>query len=284
MPHEDPFVLREGADGIGELCPACHKALAFGDMVIACPRCKTKHHEACWHERGCARLGCPHVAASVIERDRPRITDDDRAKEYIKPVPKWVPWTVGFLVFFLLIGVPVLRKYVFADPRPKLTVMIPSGTDEAVLNLVADRYAAFNTDIQVEVILGPPGDLYLQKLMIMIGARDAPDIFVLPYPEFANLAVQGAYHDLSEWVASNPESLRDLPQERLLRGQVQGVWYGVPHPGRPLYFGIYAASSMAERATELLNAIIAALPVDENVEDRFTPNQLPPTLYVVPGW
>lgn len=284
MPNENPFVLDEGAEDIGELCPACDKVLSLGDAVIACPRCKTVHHEACWHDRGCARLGCPHLATRVIERDRPRITDDDRAKEYIKPVPKWVPWTIGFLVLFLMIGVPVLRKYVFADPRPKLTVMVPSGTDEALIDLVATRFAAFNTDIQVEVILGPPGDLYLQKLMIMIGARDAPDIFLLSYPNFATLAVQGAYYDLSEWVNSNPESIQGLPEERLRRGQIEGVWYGVPHPNRPLFFGIFAGSPLADRATDLLEAIIASLPVDESVEDRFTPNQLPPTLHVVPGW
>lgn len=284
LANEDPFVLDEGADGVGELCPACSKMLDVGDSVIACPRCKTNHHETCWHERGCARLGCPHIATRVTERDGPRITDDDRAKEYIKPVPKWVPWTVGFLVFFVMIGVPVLKKYVFADPRPKLTVMLPSGTDEALVNTVAEHYASFNTDIQVEVILGPAGDLYLQKLMIMIGARDAPDIFLLSYPNFATLALQGAYYDLSEWVDSNPESLRDLPDERLRRGQIDGVWYGVPHPSRPLYFGVFARSAMADRATELLDAVIAALPVDESVEDRFTPNQLPPTLHVVPGW
>lgn len=269
MPAEQPFTMGHGHPGLGQPCTACLQPLQAGEEVVACPRCKQLHHVSCWAERGgCARRGCPQVAVA-IRSDRPRITDDDRAKEYARPLPKWLPWAGVFLALFVVFGIPLLQKYVFADKRPKITVMLPQGTDEPLVQAVADAFAASHPELQVSVVTAPQGAFYQQKLFIMIGARDAPDIFLLPYAAFAQYAAQGLYADLTEWVASRPEALAALPPERLQRGQVDGVWYGVPHPGRALYFGVYAHSPLVGPAIELLEQIIAALPVNENVEDVF---------------
>lgn len=270
MPEEQPFQLEHGHTGIGQICEVCHKPFAEGDRVIACPRCKQLHHAECWHDRGgCARRGCPQLA-STIHEERPRITDDDRAKEYVRPLPKWVPWTVGVLVVTLLFGIPLMNKYVFADKRPKIRVMLPAGTDEPLVQAVAELYAENHPELQTEVITAPSGGMYQQKLLIMVGARDAPDIFVLPYASFTQFVSMGLYADLSEWVESEPTALSRLPAERLQRGRVDDVWYSVPHPSRPLYFGVYAGSPLVDESVELLEQIIARLPVDENVEDPLT--------------
>lgn len=282
MADEQPIYLEHNAKVIGELCPVCYKGFAAGDSVIACPRCKQVHHSDCWHSQGCARLGCPQVATRVHD-DRPRVTDDDRAKAYIKPVPKWVPWTATFLALFLLIGVPMLQKYVFADPRPKITMLIPAGTDEAILEAVGHQFETSHPELQVEVLLAPSGGMYQQKLMIMIGARDAPDLFILPWANFVTLASQGIYADLTEWVGTSPDSLANLPPHRLEQGRVEGVWYGVPHPNRAAFFGIYAGSELLSESIQLLDEIISHLPVDESIEDSPVPVRIVPQFQAVPG-
>ena len=52
-----PVVITE--EMTKENCPYCRIPLKAGTKAIACPVCKTLHHEECWREsRGCANPSC----------------------------------------------------------------------------------------------------------------------------------------------------------------------------------------------------------------------------------
>ena len=52
-----PIVVTEEMSN--QNCPFCHQSLKIGTKSIACPNCKTLHHEECWREnRGCTNSPC----------------------------------------------------------------------------------------------------------------------------------------------------------------------------------------------------------------------------------
>lgn len=287
MHKDESHFLDHDANCIGELCNACNEEFQAGDEVVLCPRCKQAHHAPCWQTHGgCTRLGCAQLASSAPE-DKKRITDDDRAKQYSRPLPGWVPWALTVLGLFIIIGIPILQNTVFADKRPKLTVMIPALPDQAIIEQVAQEFGDLHPDLHVRVIASPygqSGSLYEQKLSTVIAARDAPDIFVLPWARFMIFAEQGVYADLSPWIEQGPAALAELPQERLERGQVNGTWFGVPHPGRSAFFGIFRNSERIDEALDLLDRIISSIPVDEDVYDEYRLEPYIPQMRFFPGF
>lgn len=272
MVTEKQTTLQSDSNFIGTPCHVCEEHFAAGDTVIFCPRCHQIHHAACWQQYGgCARRGCAQLAATH-SADKPRITDDDRAKQYRRPLPPWVPWTFVLLGIVLIIGVPLLRNTVFADKRPKLTVFIPRWENESYVETMVQAFEEERPDLQIQLIITPQGgaqSLYDQKLAVMIGAGDPPDLFALDWSRFVAFAEQGAFAPLDEWVASQPAAIEDIPEERLERGFIDDHWYGIPHSSRSSFFGIFHASPMYDEALELLERIVEAIPVDESVRDRY---------------
>lgn len=281
------MILAHDADCVGDTCQGCNNLFVGGDEVVACPRCKQVHHATCWQTYGgCSRRGCAQLATVESSEDKSRITDDDRAKQYQRPLPKWVPWVLTALGLFVLIGIPVLKNTVFADKRPKLTVMVPALPDQALIEQVAKDFGDLHPELQVHFIAAPygqGGSLYEQKLATMITARDAPDIFVLPWAKFMAYAEQGVYADLTDWLAYPTDTVEKIPQERLERGRVNGTWFGVPHPARSAFFGIFRNSERVEEAVALLDRIVSSIPVDEDIYDEYRVEPWIPQLRLIPG-
>lgn len=284
---EEPLVLDHDAGCIGETCKVCNDAFAAGDEVVLCPRCKQAHHASCWYDYGgCARRGCAQIVSSR-PNDKERITDDDRAKEYVRPMPKWLVWGLSLAALVVVIGIPILQNTVFADKRPKLTIMIPALADEALISSAVADFGEQHPDFQIQVIgapYGPDGSLYEQKLAILISARDAPDIFILPWAKFHLYAEQGFFVDLTEWLKNESHLVAHIPPDRLERGRVNDVQVGLPHPGRSAFFGVFRNTPHADLAAALLGHIVNSLPAEDDVVDEFRVGTYLPPMQMFPGF
>lgn len=267
MSDERIITMQPHMAGCSQPCPACTQPLDAGQEVVVCPRCRQPQHVECWIDNGtCATRGCPQKAKLQREQERPRRTDDDRAKEYQKPLPKWL---IPTLVVLVLGGIFVQAR-LLRDPRPTVVVLVPATEAQDPVRALTAEIAARHPDLRVEAYATPMGNdamYYEQKLATMIIARDAPDIIMLPWVRFLEYAERGALLDLTPDIESGLAPVDRLPPHRLERGIVVDRYMGVPHPNQPLFLAIFRDTEYEEVARELLWHLVAELPVSDRVDD-----------------
>lgn len=115
-----------------------------------------------------------------------------------------------------------------------MTVMVPSIDDEELWYQLVEEYNQAPPTTKVLELLftpyGPMGSSFDQKLVVLLAARDGPEVVVLQPDRFQVYAEQQALMPLDDVVADLERQGISLDPNRLDRGRVDGVLYGLPHP------------------------------------------------------
>ena len=213
---------------------------------------------------GCARQGCRQVAVAVVlpESERPK-----------PPAPTPVPWwrRPAALVGVALGVVAAVALWVTqfaarpADaPVASVRVMTWAVPEEArALEEVVARFNAAHPGVEVRLDL-TPYMAYEQKLIVLIAARDAPDVFALPSERLPLFAEQGALLDLTARWQQAPSSLREAPWAgRLEAFRIGGRLWGVPHPFTRGALVISSQTRLPDLAWSFLQFLMEHLPPPE---------------------
>lgn len=248
-------------------CLGCDEALQVGREVVECPRCKTLHHLSCWIRRGgCAQLGCPQTAdTSLTQTVTPSY--DPPTRETLA----WLPVAVTIVLLLLAVGGGIWAFFNQPSSKGHLSIMVTTGPDVDDLEHLAADFSSAHEGLDVSVLVLPADsiEMYEQKLIIMLAAKDPPDIVMLPHSRFVAYAAQGALAPLDAIKDAVAES---VPYgKRLGNGETDGHLYGVPHPSRLGILAIPASSQNLVEATGLLLHIVQGLPFTAGLDDLAGP-------------
>lgn len=298
-----------GADmpAAGAKCVYCGDELQAGDLAVVCPRCKKPHHSRCWKENaGCATMGCPQVAEVVRAEETNKIKSDE-AQAYREAARRRRLWiaaiatavVVGVMIAGFGLGAFGTRKEA-TDKRTVVTVMLPVSIESQDLARLAEKFNGQSRDSRVEMSFVPFG-AYEQKLVVLLAAKDAPDIFALPPDRFEFFASKGFFVALDSLVGRDDQASRgdqagqggqgrvipampgDPPAEWLKLARVKNTLYGLPHPRLGQILGIAATSKHQSAAWEFLQFYFASLPPGEMEGSHQKGPQNPQSLPFGPG-
>lgn len=214
---------------------------------------------------GCARKGCRQVAIAVVlpESERPR-----------PPAPSPVPWwrrpavLVGAGLGVLAAATLWLTLFgarPASAPIASVRLMTWAAPEEAqALQEVVARFNEAHPGVEVRLDL-TPYIAYEQKLIVLIAARDAPDIFALAPARLPLFAEQGALLDLSARWEQAPAPLKQAPWAgRLDAFRVDGRLWGLPHPFSQGALVISSQTRLPDLAWEFLRFLMERLPPPEH--------------------
>lgn len=274
---------------VGAKCAYCGKELQAGDLAVVCPRCKKPHHSRCWKEKaGCATLGCPQVAEAVRAEKTDRAGDRlaQAAREGVRRRRTWltiaaVVIAAGVMIAGFGLGTFGTRREA-ADKRAVITVLLPVSAESPDLTRIAEKFNRQSRDSRVEMSIVPFG-AYEQKLVVLLAAQDAPDVFALPPDRFELFASRGVFLRLDSPDGPDQAAPGNPPAEWLKYARVGDILYGFPHPRFGQILGIAAASKHPQAAREFLKFYFANLqPADMEGSPRKGP-QNPQSLPFGPG-
>lgn len=263
MSHERISRATPDSNLVGRECVYCHREITAGEEVVICPRCKTVHHVECWKNNwGCARRGCKQVAKTVVpaseEADARKRLGDNYYLEKEKPKRKWkiALGVVAAMVIIALLG------YQGPDPaagRKKITLMVQGGYLEIEFyERVAKEFNEAHPEWYLEAIVTPQAG-YEQKLVVMIGARSAPDIFVTDTDRYSLFAAEGVLLALDDYLSSSPEMVARLFPHGIEPYRIDGKVYGIPHPYAREIFSIFTLVDDPDIAWTVLVEILDAI-------------------------
>ncbi|NLG69893.1 MAG: extracellular solute-binding protein [Firmicutes bacterium] len=260
MRTETEIVIGADSPWAGTPCTRCGQALAEGDRAVICPRCRAPHHSRCGMENGgCARTGCRQVAVAVVlpASERPRSAAPP-------PLPWWrQPAVIGGIGLVVAVGLwlVVTAARPASAPVATLRVMTWAGLEEAdALEELAAEFEADHPGVDVRLDLTPTL-AYDQKLIILIAARDAPDVYALAPERVELFARQGALLDLTPRWEQAPPDLRQAPwSPRLDEATVDGRLWGLPHPFTRGALVISSQSQVPDLAWEWIVRVMRRLP------------------------
>lgn len=257
---EKLLVLSADHKLVGDICIACQKKLNAGDEVVVCPRCKSPHHADCWREAaGCRQHGCPQVALAVQSEPRENLGD----ARYLKRSPQRTALIIISVVLVLgLVGFALRPGPDPAAGRTKISIMVPGGIPEsAYFDPIVEEFNASHPEHYLSIAV-TPSVAYDQKLVVLMGARDAPDVFSLFEDRYLMFAEHGGLLDLTPYLESRPDLIDSFFPNGLEALQVDGSIYGIPHPGRNEILAIWFASSHPDLAWEILVALLEKMAED----------------------
>jgi hypothetical protein len=262
MAKATPKLLTGSSAEIGKECVLCHQPFKEGDYCCICPRCKTPHHEHCWVEKkGCSKTGCPYVEITPDAFEKPRLTDDDRAKMYMHPLSAKLPKIITILIILVFVGIGIYPSLV-ADPRPEISVFVPFYPDTEYLWPIAEsmqeKYPEYKF-IVIEKSVRAQSSYYLESLTISIAGGDAPSMFLLIEKDFLTYAGHGAFADLTDFYAEHPSLLEKIPEQYLNTVKVADSYLGVPYPDGIHYLGVYHDTKHLPIVKEMLAQIALSL-------------------------
>lgn len=252
---EELLVLPEGHELVGANCIACGKKVQPGDEIVICPRCKAVHHADCWREAlGCSRRGCPQVAQAV----RPEKIEKQGDDRYLKKKdPKRTALTIAAIVVVLAGLVISMRPG--PDPaagRTKIELMVPGGILESeYYEPFVEQFNTSQDELYISLMV-TPFTAYEQKLVVLLGARDAPDIFSIRLDRYQMYAEHGGLLNLSSYLQSDSQLLQKYFPEGTDKWQVNGSIYGIPHPYRNEVFVIWHQSPHPDIAWKMLQMVL----------------------------
>lgn len=239
-------------------CIVCDKPLGLGAQAVFCPRCKTPHHLGCWVEKGgCGRQGCRQVAHPDL---LPK-----KIEEPIRPskTPAWVIWAVVLGLVFVAGGLTWSAKNASELRASTMTVMVPSLDDEGLWLRAVEAYNQDPANTKRLELLYTPygvmGNAYDQKLVVLIAARDGPEVVVLEPDRFRAYVEQGALLPLDDLVAALQNQGISFDAERLDAARYEGRIYGLPHPERDAYLVAPVVSRHGGAGEDVLRHLAAHL-------------------------
>lgn len=243
-----------------ETCRCCGTPLKIGDQAVVCPRCKGVHHLACWTDKGgCSTHGCFQLADAALIANKER-TYDPPAKESLA----WLPAALTVLLIILVAVGVIWARYKSSVSANTLTVMVPTSPDFATIERVAHQFDASHDDVRVSAISIPL--YYEEKLVVMLAAKDAPGIILLPYARLAEYVKQGVLTPLDE--LKTPALKTVAYGKRINNGVVDGHLYGLPHPSQPGLFAVPASAHQVAAAKEMLLLLLKELPFKPGIDDK----------------
>ena len=254
------LVLPAEHDLVGSQCIACHEELKAGDEVVMCPRCKSAHHADCWRQSaGCRKHGCPQVAITIKAEERRPPGD----AHLLKRSPKQTALMVVCIV--LVLGVVGFAMRPGPDPaagRIKVSIMVPGGIHETnYFEPFVDQFNNAQSDLYLSLAI-TPSIAYDQKLVVLLGARDAPDIFSLLETRYEMFAEHEGLLDLTPYLEAEPELIEEFFPEGPDEYRVNGSIYGIPHPERNEIFTIWALSPNPDTAWQILIMFLEKIATD----------------------
>lgn len=253
---------------VGSRCIVCHEELQADDEVVLCPRCKSAHHADCWRRSaGCGKHGCPQVAIAIKDEERKPSGD----AHLLKRTPKQTALMVVCIV--LILGVVGFAMRPGPDPaagRTKVSVMVAGGIHETnYFEPFVDNFNGSHSDLYLSISV-TPSIAYDQKLVVLLGARDAPDIFSLLAERYEMFAEHGGLLDLTPYLEAEPEIIERFFPKGLDQYRVNGSVYGIPHPGRNEILTIWALSPNPDTAWDMLIMLLEKIATDwpEELKDN----------------
>jgi ABC-type glycerol-3-phosphate transport system substrate-binding protein len=146
--------------------------------------------------------------------------------------------------------------------------MVPADFDTGIIVQVGEQFTQTHPPYKVSVLSVPMEEqiYYEEKLVIMLVARDAPEIIFLPYDRFLYYAQQDALTPLEDV----KQAIKDIVPygDRLEYGVFDQTLYGVPHPSKAGLFAIISISDKLDLSKKLLLDIINAMPYTPNIDDK----------------
>ena len=275
---ETLIVLPADHELAGRQCIICGEELKANDEVVVCPRCKSPHHADCWREAaGCGKHGCPTVAVAVKKHETGARGD----AHLLRRTPREKALIASGIV--LVLGLLAFAMRPGPDPaagRTAIGIMVPGGMYET--NYYEPFIDEFNNS-QSELYLSfsvTPSIAYQQKLVVLLGARDAPDIFSLAEEQYAMFAESKGILDLTPYLEAEPELAARFFPDGMEQYRVDGGIYGVPHPRRRNeIFTIWSLSSNPDIAWDILAMLLEKVstdwPEELSSDVIFEPSQLP---------
>ncbi len=285
MAKESITLITQDHEFSGENCAHCHQKLQVGNEVVVCPRCKAPHHVQCWIENaGCTTRGCPQVAEVVRQKQASDEELGDNkylAKE--RPKRKW-KIGLGIVVAVALLAVMLIPGPDPAAGRTKIVLMTQGGVMETnFFETMAEEFNAINPDLYLESMVTPISG-YDQKLAVLIGARQAPDIFVTDKERYKWFAEGGGLVSLNQYLEQDPKLKAKLfPEGNTEAVTIDGEIYGIPHPFRSEIFSIYALTENRDTAWQALVTTLERIQADWPEELRTRPQERQGSMPFVPG-
>lgn len=229
-------------------------------MAVVCPRCRTPHHSRCWKENGgCARPGCRQLAVAVTlpEGERPRAGAASAVPWWKRPVVL----AAALAAVLLALTLAFLTSRPATAPVPTVRLMTWATPEQAdALQRAVDRFNAAHPEVRARLDV-TPYMAYEQKLIVLIAARDAPDVFALSTSRLSLYARQGALLDLTGLWQKGPRSLKDAVfTGRLDPFYVDGKLWALPHPFSDGALVISSQTRTPDAAWELLRFVLEELP------------------------
>lgn len=264
-PRERVWAVSADQSSSALTCRACGELLQDGQQAVECPRCKAIHHLTCWGRRGgCATHGCFQLAdLSLTASGTPR--RDVQPRDLFG----WIPLALTVLVTALVFGSMFWAKHRPRTDEHILTLMVPVSLEVDSIQVLAKAFGDTHSEVEVSVLgipADPSGTYYEEKLVIMLAAKEPPDVIILPYSRFRFYAEQGALTPLDD---VRTDVANAVPYAQRLRyAEVGGRLYGLPHPSRAGIFAVPITSANPQIARDLLVHLAKGLPFQPGIDDQ----------------
>lgn len=227
--------ITPGSEHLDQVCVLCEEPILETDEVVSCPRCHSVHHVDCWKNKGgCARTGCPQLAKAVVG-EKPKGDGPP------PPISKWyILGGVLVIAAIILISVYWPKPPDPAMGRTKITVMGEAYLElNTAMSQIVDEFNEASEETYIDLQLLPAGGMD-QKLVVLIAADDAPDIFAIDDERFEYFVEHDVLLPLGE------ENGKPV--------------YGIQHPAQLTKFVIWKTTEHPEKAKEVLQYLVENIP------------------------
>src|SRR5690606_31007653 len=229
-----------------------------GDQAVSCPRCRSPHHLSCWIENGgCAKPGCRQVVDPSLL--------PEKEEEPIR-ASRMSPWAITAVIgCIVLLGVGLYTNIKRAQEQRGATIgiMISSMENESLWNdVVAELNELSTMPKPAELYFTPygaAGTAYEQKMVVLMAARESPEIVLFERDRYATYAEQQALVPLDDLPAALAVRGITLDRARLDELTIDGQLYGLPHPNRPAVISVSRLSIDPDLGKQVLVDLYVAL-------------------------